>query len=297
VGLSSLTVGTSPPALGAEMGFFQAEGLNTTRSRIDNVPLTAGVSTGALDIGEANPWNALALIAKGQDLKSVGAVLGGSSYSIVARPEITSVEQLRGAKIALGEITIGQAAVTIAALERVGLPPGSYENVSGNSTTAQKAALMSQKLIDATVLAAPTSQQIVADGFSNVLDTWEVIPVYAGQQVLVSARWAETHQDVLVRYLRAVLRSLRWVNDPANENEFVERASRLLDQDPTWVREGFRIYQANHLWPQNAEVSHEALQFAIDYLDRLDALGGPKPSVSQVNDDAYLQRAMAAPAR
>jgi ABC-type nitrate/sulfonate/bicarbonate transport system substrate-binding protein len=183
--------------------------------------------------------------------------------------------------------------VGIFALEKAGLPPGQYENVRGSSTTAQKAAQMDQKLIDAAILTAPTSMQFVAQGYVNVLNTWEYIPTYANDHMLVTESWAKQHQEVLVRYLKAMVRSLRWVNDPASQDEFVERVARTVRQDPRWVREGWQIYQSNNLWPRNGQGSTEALQFAVDYLDQLNVLGGPRPSVEQFHDESYLQRALA----
>lgn len=293
VGVGSLTVGTSPSTLGVELGFFQQEGLNVSLHRIDNAPLVAGVFAGTLDLGQVNPWSALPLVAQGAPLRVVASVVGGTSYSIVAQPEIMSVEQLRGTQIALGDPTAGSTAIGIFALEKAGLPPGQYENMTRSTTTAQKAALMEQNLIQAAILTAPTSNQFMDMGYTNVLNTWEYVPLYANDYITVTDGWARQHEDVLVRLLKAVVRSLRWVNDPANREEFVERVAPIVRQDPRWVREGWQIYQGNNLWPRNAEGSTEALQFAADYLDQLQVLEGSKPRVDQFYNESYLRRALA----
>src|SRR4051812_20490660 len=108
--------------------------------------------------------------------------------------------------------------------------------------------------------------------------------------------WARSHEGLLVHFLRAHAKSLRWVNDPANKEEankilaegakFEERFSRQTDDLYIGEMKGRAVSEEGAL-------NLPSLQAVLDVMADLSEFEGqPIPSHEQYVDQSYLQKAL-----
>ena len=95
---------------------------------------------------------------------------------------------------------------------------------------------------------------------------------------------------MLVRYLRAYLRSLEWTY--AQRDEFVAIAARLLNLDPKYATVGWEVYTSKAIWPRDGQPTLPGMSRVIDILAAQNAFAGrPPPPAAQFVDTSYLDEA------
>ena len=100
IGYSSISGAYTPIWVAHEGGYFAKEGLQDDIILIPSGTQLAQVTVaGEIDIGSLNGSSAIAAALQGADLKIIGNSGNKMVFSLFVRPEIKSVEQLKGKKI------------------------------------------------------------------------------------------------------------------------------------------------------------------------------------------------------
>lgn len=132
-----------PVFVAEEQGLFAKHGLKIVYKRMGGVDkATAAVLEGAADLAITPPEGAVASRVNGGELRIVAANSDKLPMSLVARPGITSLAELKGKRIGTSSLTEGTAIYTQVILSREGLTyPGDYTFVLSGVHTARWEAL------------------------------------------------------------------------------------------------------------------------------------------------------------
>jgi ABC-type nitrate/sulfonate/bicarbonate transport system substrate-binding protein len=212
-----------------KQGFFDQQGLviknvYTANSVAQMVGLIKGefdMVTTALDNviayaeGEGSPE-----APKDADLV---AILGGNNgaLSLIARPDIKAVRDLKGRDLAVDAIATGFSFVLRDILARNGIGANDYKLVPFGNTGARLAALREGKAA-AGLLTPPFSQTAIAQGYSNLADAADVLGGYQGSISATRRDWAKANADVVVGYIRGYRAGLEWLLAPANRQAAID---------------------------------------------------------------------------
>ena len=194
-----------PDRIAAERGFFEKEGLKVQYIQFQGTNLMlSALLANELDYVTILPFIAGAAI-RGLPVKIVGTTTKASGYAIISRPEINSVKDLKGKRIAIN--TFGSSAdfAIYQLLSRNGLDPNkdvTLQAVAG-SPDARFAALISGA-VDATVVNSPFEYRAEQKGFKTLLSVREVaefvrIPIVG---LSTTQRKIDREPDEIVRVLR-----------------------------------------------------------------------------------------------
>ncbi len=196
-----------PFRIAAERGFLEKEGLRVRFIQFQgaNLMLTA-LLAGEVDYITILPFIAGAAV-RGLPVKIVAAVTKSSGYAIVSRPEINSLKDLKGKRIAINSFGSSADYAIYTALSRSGLDPNrdvTLQAISG-SPDARFAALIGGT-VDATVVNSPFKYRAEQKGFRTLLSVREMaefvrIPVTG---VSTAQKKIEKEPDEIVRLLRAL---------------------------------------------------------------------------------------------
>ena len=150
------------------------------------------------------------------------AVMGADQgfLKLVAVPEITSIGELRGKTVSVDARTTGYAFVLFELLERGGLREPDYKVERAGGVLQRFQALMEKKH-DGTLLLSPFEVQAEARGFHTLASASQVLGPYQGLVAGVRQSWATNHREALVGYIRAYVKSVEWLYDPANKTEAI----------------------------------------------------------------------------
>ena len=198
---------------GSRRGFYAAS-LKTELILIGGrrVQLQALIA-GEIDFGTLNADGVILVNEKGANLKVIAGMVAAARY--FGRRQ--SIQKDRGSqRRALGRVRIarGRDFHFDGLSEEQGLLSTRDTSVISGGTAARLTALESGA-IAASILGIPYSDIAIDQGFNKLGDTMEVISTYQFNGITVNPAWAEKNRATVVKFLKAHIRSLRWIRETA----------------------------------------------------------------------------------
>ncbi len=289
IGIISPTFGHAPFYVARDKGFFRNEGLvgEVIVMNRDDLILQSLVSD-SIQFGNISP-SAL-LPARDQGLTNVKMIAGsfnGTTYSIIAQPKFKTLEQLKGAKLAVSSLQAGSTQVLKYILKQKGLVyPRDYNLLRAGGTTLRYAALQTQQ-VDAAILAEPVSLIAQEKGLVNLGDAYKLVPGYQLAGVWIKEEWAKKNRDLTLRFVRAFHNALMWLHD--NRSEAIELLPKITTLQKQYVETSWETYTKAQIWPRDGKVNIRGLQLVIDLMAEEGQLKKPYPKPEDLIDNSYLQ--------
>jgi NitT/TauT family transport system substrate-binding protein len=237
-------------------GFFRAQGLFA-----ELIVMRPSISLQTLMSGDLDYSTALASGARGSVIglpfRIVATLTVGQDFSLVVRPEIRRMEDLKGKTLAVsgvGEFTdVGARLV----LKKYGLVPEvdvKLRALFGNHPLRLSALQAGQ--IDGTVMSMPYNKMAVKLGYKELVHLREIIKTPQGGLV-TTAQKIRGEPDMILRTIKAVLMANRYLKQ--HKGEFAKLLAKESGvQDP--VVAGLIHEGIVKLYSDNGIVSDEAMQ-------------------------------------
>lgn len=237
-------------------GFFRAQGLFA-----ELIVMRPSISLQTLMSGDLDYSTALASGARasvgGLPLRIVMTLTVGQDFSLVVRPEIRRMEDLKGKTLAVsgvGEFTdVGARMV----LKKYGLVPEvdvKLRALFGNHPLRLSALQAGQ--IDGTVMSMPYNKMAVKLGYKELVHLREIIKTPQGGLVTTLQK-IRGDPDMIARTIKAVLTANRYLKQ--NKSEFTELLAKESGiHDP--VVAGLIHEEIIKLYSDTGIVSDEAMQ-------------------------------------
>lgn len=206
-----------PLFVALDHGLFDAAGLDVelvaTRSSDE---LMTGLVEGRFEIVHAAPDNYLTW--RDRTAAPIVAWIGGTSgpISLVARPDIATVADLRGREIAVDAVASGFVSVLRKILRSAGLTETDVSLAPIGATNLRFEALRDGRT-SATMLTLPWSILAEEAGCRVLADQRDVLPRLQGSCAASLAPWLQANPDVADAYLRGLVAALTWAYTPGHE--------------------------------------------------------------------------------
>jgi ABC-type nitrate/sulfonate/bicarbonate transport system substrate-binding protein len=221
-------------------GYFAAEGLEVGITPTPNsTEQMRGVSQGKFEIVSTAFDNVLAWSGReGAEIVAIAQVSDKVVLPVFVRPEIRNWSDLKGKKLAADAVDTAFALVLrrILLAHGLDLATGDYELVALGATGTRLESMIKGETY-AGVLNAPFDAKALAAGMRRIGDSKEVLPDYPSNVLAVSREWADKNRDTLLAYLRAWLKGMRWVKDPANHEGALKMVGAELKLNPKQAQE------------------------------------------------------------
>lgn len=215
-----------PLVAARRLGYFDGAGLDVTLSYTNSsAQQLPALAAGDYDLIHTAPDNVVNFDTNpaGFGLDPASApraviLMGGSNgpLSVFARRDVTTVEALRGQDAGVDNPTSGFALVLRDLLARAGLELGRDYRFTPAGGTGKRAQGLLAGEFAATILYTPFDLLVEAAGCRPLASSSATYPAYASQALAATAPWVTAHSDLVVRYISASLRALRWIYDPAS---------------------------------------------------------------------------------
>jgi ABC-type nitrate/sulfonate/bicarbonate transport system substrate-binding protein len=234
-----LSVGSSsanfwPTSVAVEKGFFKEADLQPDIVFAQsNAAVIQQVAAGSAHIstnsGLVDPIRA---IEKGAPLALIRLEVQAPPYSLLAKPGIKSIGELKGKLISVG----GAKDITRIFVEQMLLPngvkPGEFDMTFAGATSARFSALQAGA-VDAAILTPPFNFHAQSAGFNRLGDTVQFVDMpFAG--ISVNTNWAATNKITVLKVIEVYNKSMAWLYDPANRDEAVQilmKVSKIKQSD------------------------------------------------------------------
>ena len=222
----------------------------------------AAISGGSADVGIPFAEQALAAIEVGAPIKVMAGNFNRVLGTLVGTQDYSSIEDLRGSKIASSAPDDVLTLLTRERLAEEGLAPDQYDMIIVPSSEQRYQSLQSGA-VGASVLVAPRDLQALAAGYQTVFEIQEpgLFLAHIGSEQFINER-----TGAAVCFVRAIQDAQAWMTDAANR----DRAAEILvewTEVPTEVAEAtYDAYIEADAWVDDAGIVQEDLETTLQYL-------------------------------
>lgn len=217
------------PALCARaFGYYEREGVDVELLVLSEGDATAGLRTGEVPIARRGADPHLELIDAGAPVRIIAGLCAKPPLYLYARPDIRTVAELRGETVAGVPGRSASALYLRMVLAQGGLAEADcvYRDVG---RAANRMTALRSGEVAAGLLSPPASARAAAEGFSLLCALPAAYPQLPYTVLEANLAAANADRDAIVAVLRAEIRALRWLFDPANEAAAVGELARVQD--------------------------------------------------------------------
>jgi ABC-type nitrate/sulfonate/bicarbonate transport system substrate-binding protein len=240
MGLAARSTTSMPFFVAKERGFFREEGLDVeliVMQAIQTIQATMGKS---LQFASAT-GSAVSAAVNGADIKVILAVTDRPSFDLIAQPNITSVQQLRGKKIGTGGVGSLAEILSRRILIANGVRPEEVTILATGPSHVTYVSLKA-KVIDAAPLQMPLTFTAQDEGFRKLAAAGDVYQSVQGGLATTKAVLTE-QPEMVTKVVRAMLRAIRLIkSDRKYGVEFIK--GPWLDLGKERDKIAARVYDA-----------------------------------------------------
>ena len=290
---SARNIGEVPNAVAAHNGFFAREGLAVTMVPLAGTThMVAALDAADVDAtGTATPYMIEAALKNSDAVAVIGGV-ANPMYSLIAKPGIKSIGDLRGKLVALSAPPDTITLSTKMLLAKGGLHDGDYRftEIIGS---AQRAACLTSGECDAVPLSQPEDVVLARQGFLKLGDSLEVVPNLQFNVIAARRSWAAAHEPAMVALARAFGATFRFLRDPAHRDEVVQAIVATTGADAAAARAILALYYEpdRGVMPKQGEMNMSGMAAVIALLGTAGRLQPPLPGAERFVDLRYLHAA------
>jgi NitT/TauT family transport system substrate-binding protein len=291
VSSATKTLGYGPLWVASRLGFFERQGLDVDLVviRASDVGIQA-LAGGSLEIAGSAADAPVAAVEKGLDLIMIGGIINGLTQSIMAAKKFKTYADLRGATFGAISLTSGVTFALRQVMKLKGLEyPRDYKLLVIGGSPQTFAALTAGQ-IDAAALSLPLNYAAEELGYNEIGRFVDVIPNYQLASLSLKRSWGEKNRPVVVRFMKAVAQTMRWVH--GNKEAAVDFLSKEMKLKPEHARRGWEFYVGTRMWHPDGDLNVEGLQAVTQIFWEQTQMKGPVPPAAKYTDQSYLREAL-----
>ncbi len=247
IGYSSISGAYTPIWVAHDAGYFAKEGLQDDIILIPSGTQLAQVTVaGEIDIGSLNGSSAIAAALQGADLKIIGNSGNKMVFSLYVRPEIKSVEALKGKKIGITRFGSAPDISVRYALRKYNINPDKDLTLIQLGFMATVAAGLQGGSIEGGVVSPPTQFAVDKAGFKELISITDMDFAFPNPALVAVGSIIRSKPDVINRFIRAYVRG---IHRARTDREFTYRsmAKYTKIQDQSVLQKAYDFYMSKVL--------------------------------------------------
>ena len=227
--------------LAHKRGFLKEEGIETEIIRVTGGAGSAALSSGDLDYGTGMAVGGA--ITGALPVKVVACFVPAPVFALVARPEIKTVQELKGKTVGISNfagLSIFGARVIA---KHFGLDPDKDVKFVAIGAVEARFIRLTQGLVDATMLAPPLDSEAKKKGF-NILARAEDILIFPETGLVTGVKKIQEKADEIKRVIKAGIRANRYIrSDRDGTVQFIMEWLKVNREVATATYDGvFKVY-------------------------------------------------------
>ena len=247
IGYSSISGAYTPIWVAHDAGYFAKEGLQDDIILIPSGTQLAQVTVaGEIDIGSLNGSSAIAAALQGADLKIIGNSGNKMVFSLYVRPEIKTVEAMRGKRIGITRFGSAPDISVRYALRKFNINPDKDLTLIQLGFMATVAAGLQGGSIEGGVVSPPTQFAIDKAGFKELISITDMDFAFPNPALVAVGSIIRSKPDVINRFMRAYTRG---IHRARTDREFTYRsmAKYTKIQDSVVLQKAYDFYMSKVL--------------------------------------------------
>jgi len=210
VGLGSISLQSGLVHIAKDRGLFAKYALFTESVYIPGGSTNVQVLvSGSLDLSQLSGAPGVAANLEGADLVYFLGLLDKLNYQLVTRPEIKSVEQLKGKKFAVSRFGSSADFGMRALLKRLGVDPVKEATILQIGDEPARIAAVTSGNVDGTVVNAPFGSEAERLKLNVIADSVKMNIPFFNTGMLGSKRYMDKQDAKVMNFLRAYLEAIK----------------------------------------------------------------------------------------
>lgn len=210
VGLGSISLQSGLVHIAKDRGLFAKYGLVTESVYIPGGSTNVQVLvSGSLDLSQLSGAPGVAANLEGADLVYFLGLLDKLNYQLVTRPEIKTIEQLKGKKFAVSRFGSSADFGMRALLRRVGVDPVKEATILQIGDEPSRIAAVSSGNVEGTVVNAPFGSEAERLKLNVIADSVKMNIPFFNTGMLGSKRYLDKQEAKVMNFLRAYLEAIK----------------------------------------------------------------------------------------
>ena len=277
-----------------DQGFFKEQNLEVREFQTDSIAKAVqALSANSTDmLFPANTQGVVVAISKGAAIKIVAGDFTKALYDLIAGAKYKKVEDLKGGTMGVINLTSGSTVLLQKILGAHGLKyPGDYDLLTVGGTPARYAAVK-KGAVAAAMVTIPTSYEAKEDGLNVLANISTILPDYQFTVIAGNTSWMAGHKDQTVRFLMAMIKAMRFLNDPKNKEASMQSMIKHFKVSKKYAELAYKeVMQELHPISNDAAPSMKGMGTVIQLEVENKGLDKFYPA-SQFIDDSYRLEAL-----
>jgi ABC-type nitrate/sulfonate/bicarbonate transport system substrate-binding protein len=250
-----------------EAGLFASEGLDDQLIFIPSATQLAQVAVaGDVDIASLGGGPIMAAVLSGADLRVIGNNVNKMIFSIHTKPEVKSIEDLRGKRIAVSRFGSSSDVSARYALRKHNLDPQKDVTLMQLGSMSSMFGALKSGAVDASLVSPPTQFLSEKLGFKELVSITEMDYAYPNPAMAVPGELIRKKPDNIDRFMRAYVRGMhRAISD--REFTLKSLAKYTTVTDPVLLRRTYEFY-VGKVVERAPYINMAGMQNALDDLAR-----------------------------
>jgi ABC-type nitrate/sulfonate/bicarbonate transport system substrate-binding protein len=292
IGESSKTLSYGPLWVAAKMGIFEKEGLDVPIVTMRGSPLTIQALTAdSIYVASATVDTLINAYERGADITMIGGLINGLGLSMIGAKQYKTYADLRGTTIGSQTLTSGTGFALRLVMKVHGLEyPRDYKLLNIGSAPDRFQALTAGQISSAPV-GVPLDLVAKQQGFNIIGYFADDQPNFQFNVYIVKRSWAEKNRPLVVRFMKAMVASMRWMAD--NRDAACAYLTKEMSISMEHCRYASDYNWKNRIWDRDAGLNVEGVRTIINLTADQGVLKEPLPQPSKYMDQSYLKQAWA----
>jgi ABC-type nitrate/sulfonate/bicarbonate transport system substrate-binding protein len=281
-------------------GYLQKENIRVRINTITDSPtLLRSLISGKYDLILNNADNVIAWAeGQGEDPQNNDFIifLGGSrgvNQKLIVAPGINEYADLKGKIFAVDAPTTGYAIVGVYILKKHGLELNRDYTFKAFGNTAKRADAMSRGDASGAMMSL-ADDEIQKRGFKALAKSEDYVQHYARGLGATRRDWANQNEDLLVRFVRAMIRATDWVTDPKNKEEVI---AVLVPENRNNKARAEAMYEESMSprfgFTPRSQIDMEGIRSVLQLREVAGLMKPPVPKPEKYVDDRFYKKALA----
>src|SRR5262245_10712165 len=159
----------------------------------------------------------LTAAVRGADLVMIATHMDKLPYSLIVKPNIKRVEDLKGTRLAISRFGSSSDAGLRLALQKLGLNPEKDVTIVQVGGQTERFAALKANTVDGTVVIPPLTGAAQRLGYNALINMTKLGIPYPQEGVVVSRQLLASRRDMVMRFLKAYIEG---VKELKNDKEF-----------------------------------------------------------------------------
>jgi NitT/TauT family transport system substrate-binding protein len=260
ISTTSATIG--PLWVAAEQGFFRQQGLDVELPAVSATAANQAMSAGEVALTVTGGASVTAWLGGATDLVFVAGLVNRPIFKIMGRPEIHTMDDLRGKTIGTSTAGTGAAISLAAILKRLGMQPDRDVSIAYLRDPPTILGALTNGSVQAAVLSPPFTNVAQSQGANVVVDLLDTNLDFLANNITSTRPQIDRDPDLIHRALAAYVEATKFAREHPEET-ITALMHGTQNDDRAEAESAYAVYKGIwDPWPSEA-----GLQTFLDNID------------------------------